>query len=112
MTYQSTSISINEASEAMQAIHGLLAVLVGFREREGERIREWDDKGSGCSLCAELAGVVSEADSLIRLINSIIDGTDEQLPISELQSRFNGLQRTANMLLTQWKSTLSKGIGR
>lgn len=112
MTNQSICISINDVNETMKTIGGLLDVLVGFRERESARVREWGVQASGGSLADELAAVVSEAGILIRLINSIIDGTEEQVPISELQSRFKGLQCNANMLLTRWKSKQANGMER
>lgn len=109
MVHIPACISINEIAET---IGGLLDALIGFCKLTEARVKEWEGKGGGDGLAAELAAVVSEADSLSRLITSIIDDTEEQIPTSELQCQFNNLQRKTNMLLARWQSKQANCIER
>lgn len=87
------------------------ALLLGFRQRQGERVRKWENKGDDDGLVIELAAVLAEADSLSRLVDSIADGTEEKVPMSGLRERFIRLLMKADVLRDRWKSR-SKGMER
>lgn len=99
----------------IERIEGITAELAEFRRKTGVRVAEWtkkSDKNEGGELIIELSAVLAEADGLSRLIDSIVDGTDEKVPIDELRERFVGLKNKVEILVGRWKALRTKGIER
>lgn len=92
-------------------IHELLRVftesLANFRRDIGTQLREWKKNGCDNGLVIELEAVLAEADSLSRLLDSIVDGTGEDVQISELREKLVRLKEKAKVLEGQ-----RKGKGR
>lgn len=107
-------ISIKEIKEILDyvGIKGLYDFLVGFRLWMAAQAMELEKNGGLNNLADEMATLILAADSLIRLIDSIEEDAEEQIPVSELRSRFIGLLRKADMLLARWQSIKAKGIER
>lgn len=96
-------------------ITAVLADLNKFRHETLTRVAEWEKKKGGKSegnaLVSELAAVLLEADGLSRLMDSILDGTEEMVPVEDLRARVVELKLKANVLVRRWKAFRDQGIG-
>ena len=91
-------------------LEDLSMLLASFQQRNCELAATWTTKGDQNELVIELHAVQVEADSLSRLIDSIIDGTAENVLLGELQKRFAGLKMKVDILIGRWKAFHAKGI--
>lgn len=102
--------------EQTKEVMALLAELAEFRRSTGAIVAEWEkkkgSKNDGNELVIELSAVLAEADNLSRLINSIVDGTEEDVPIEELKGRFMRVLAKVGNLKGRWKALCTKGIER
>lgn len=97
-----------QTAQWLESLDVFTSLIANFRRHTGARIREWEEQGGNNSLVIELAAVLSEADSLSRLVDSIVDGTEEKVPMPELRERFVKLMVKADVLLGRWKT---RGLG-
>lgn len=99
-----------------EEITAVLADLAEFRRNTGARVTEWEKKkggkGEGNALVIELAAILAEADSLSRLIDSILDGTEEKVPVEDLRERVAGLKLRRRNLIGRWTAFRAQGIER
>lgn len=92
-------------------IDGLSEALAELRCKTGALVQKWSAKGDSNELVIELASAMAEADSLSRLIDSIVDGTEEMVPMEDLRERFVKLKIKIGILIGRYKAFHEKGIG-
>lgn len=105
----------NFSESEAEKITAVLTDLAEFRRNTGARVAEWEKKGGkneGSELVILLAAVLTEADGLSRLIDSIVDGTEESVPVEDLRERVVGLKLRAGILIGRWKAFRAQGIER